>query len=158
MINRKRLLVISGILIFSLFIIFALINRDREYQDPPINNPEPSTLAYDTEITGIDELDLSETFNVSSTSDITQGLYGFIKTQTTNPKGSYSGNVRKGSYIVRTENNITFGSFLIDIPELQRTIKITLESSSIGGYNTVYFVCPNQSELVYKPIVCSEEQ
>lgn len=157
MISRKKLLIVVGILVLLGVFVAIAIRRDNSTNQPTNSIQEPdSNEAWTVTITNIDQYKEVSSEQYSS---LTKGLYTFLKKNVPTAGIAYTGNIREGSYVKSLtpaqDPNI---EFLVDIPKVERTYKVTIEGSEESEYQTIYVTCPTASELVYKPSSCNDEQ
>ncbi len=70
----------------------------------------------------------------------------------------YFGNVRDGSLQKTTSTDgVPIISFIVDMPEQKRSLKVTLDGSEESGYFSTYISCPSDTELVYEKVPCAED-
>ena len=173
--TKKKLLIISGVLVLVFAGITILMSGNKE---EPFQAEYNKVTAPDSTIVGLNTLDLADLFpdpdeNIEPEANVTidttdttppsyirigEAVYAAINNQVTNPKKSYSISVRAGTFTVKTVNGISSGSFLVDIPELKRTYKVAIEYDTVEQFSSVYVLCPTPAELTYPPIACSEAE
>ena len=158
MMSRKRFLMLFSLVVFMIVLVsvFALQKNNQTTDNQTTDTSIEASGYRMVDISGLSGLGLEDTFRVQDNEQIGEIVYGFIAQQVENPEPEYTANVRDNSFKMSTVDALNTASLLVDIPALQRTVKVTFESPSDGSYNTLHVVCPDQTELVYKPVACKE--
>jgi hypothetical protein len=100
------------------------------------------------------ELNLDETFYIPDISIVGKAVYRFVAAQMTNIKPVYEANVRTGSYKISESESSISAQFLVDIPELRRTVRVEIDSDN-SSRSGLYVFCPEATEMVYPPTKCT---
>lgn len=71
----------------------------------------------------------------------------------------YRANIRQDSFKTHTTSGGTpVTEFLVDISDVERTFKVSIEGDNNTDYRTVYITCPLVSELVYGAKPCKGDE
>ncbi len=158
--SKRRLLIISVVILLFIIALAAVAAGTRSSEQRQTAADDSETFVSDSDrkvyISGIDNLELDQSFGITDVSVVGQSVYGFLYAQLSDAKPSYQANVRDGSYKLTSDGSVTNGQFLVDVPDLQRTLRVEIEANDSVGSTSIYVFCPSESELVYKPISCQE--
>lgn len=149
--KRKVLIVFILVVIFILLIagVFALISKNKSddaAEEYVTTNVETSGLDAALEkIPGVEQ----ETVNTS--------IMGIIRKNIASPKESYAANYRQNSFTQsQTASGIPLSTFLVDIPEIERTFLVKVEGSQQTASMTIYTLCPLPGQSIYGEKSCND--
>lgn len=145
---RKKIILLGiGLLLIIAVIIFVTNNQPSDI-DPEEQPEDMSYTSITTDISGIKEVlpflgDIKE-------ETIQDSLKGIIRMNVVDPKESYKANYRNASYTSTIVGEGYSKRFIVDIPELERSFVVQIDNTGPGGSTTLYSLCPQANELLYK--------
>lgn len=71
-------------------------------------------------------------------------------------KGNFTGKIREGSFKQYTDGDYTYVKFLVDIPTLKHTYKVTAAIAGPDDYRAIEVLCPDKNELIYGSFSCKD--
>ncbi|HEY1064376.1 MAG TPA: hypothetical protein VGE30_03745 [Candidatus Saccharimonadales bacterium] len=92
-----------------------------------------------------------------SEDDINTALMGIIRMNFANPADTYDATYRKNS-LERSQasTGAPIVSFLVDVPDLQRTYRIEIEGNDETPSKTIYALCPLPEQSAYGEKACND--
>lgn len=157
--NRRKLLVIVGVAFFVLALIVGVVATLSRSRDDENAQTDAQILArenpvyYTVNVTNAS--DYSIIFPADTSYALWTSMWRTVNKNVDEDQDYYFGNIRGGSL---QQSTTSIGAprveVLVDLPDIQRTFKITIEGNEESGYQTVYITCPSPAELVYPPTPC----
>lgn len=151
--NKKRIVVLVGGMILIAVLLALFVSRQESNNSS--NQDEAPIMETKVGVGGLDKV-LPQVAPISETA-IQAALKGIIRMNVENPKENYQADFREGSFTTSAKpSGAPLKRFLVDIPELERSFVIEITGSEQYGSTTLYALCPQQSEIVYKPQACKD--
>ena len=155
--SRKRLIVIVGVIVAVLFVIATVLVLTRSNQDLGPDSDASGAQVEPTYFT-VNITNLSENrgnFPMKDTYSIWSSMWQTVNKNVGQQEDYYSGNIRDGSVKkYNAADGVPIVEMLVDLPEVQRTFKLTIEGDENTGYQAAFVTCPSPTELVYPPTTC----
>lgn len=155
--GRKRLLVIIGAILVVLFVVAVALALMRSgSSNSPDSDTQPAKVEPSYFIVNITNLSENKAaFPMNDTYNIWSSMWQTVNKNVDEDQDYYYGNIRQGSIKnYTTANGLPVVEMLIDLPDIKRTFKLTIEGDGDSGYQAAFITCPAQSELVYPPTKC----
>lgn len=148
---RRKPLIIGMIVLVLLFtIVLAFVFQNKN----PSDKTESEYTATKVKTIGLDPL-LAKIPGISL-EVINTSILGAIRKNIEAPKSAYDANYREGSFQqVQTPTKETIYSFLVDIPEVQRSFLIQVQKSPGAESLTIYTLCPLPGQSAYGEKDCN---
>lgn len=151
--SKRRILILAGVVILIVVLVVLIVYRQQS--DNSSNQDEAPIMETKVGVGGLDKV-LPQVSPISE-SAIQAALKGVIRMNVDNPKENYSADFREGSFTASVKpSGAPLKRFIVDIPELERSFVIEVTGSDQYGSTTLYALCPQQSEVVYKPQSCKD--
>lgn len=152
MMRNKKLVIAASLLIVGcgILITVAIMSANRKAVTT-------ATTTAPTIDTSLHITNFSSYWNVSAASQyaIENQINRYLAD--TNKSASRVGAIRQDSFKTTTDGLISTTVFLVDIPNLKRSYKVSLGSDASTGENSIYILCPASSELLYPPFDCKDD-
>lgn len=151
---KRRAVIIGILLLLVLGIVVGIFALTKKGNDQQTDNQAAPTASVQLQGANNDtEIDPSD--NAASQ----KAIQARIHTLEPDSEETFIAVVRKGS-IVRSTTS--YGApkvrYLVDIPQLQRTLVVEREGDEAGGFASIYILCPTTSELRYAAKPCSDSE
>jgi hypothetical protein len=154
---RKRLILIFGLVILALLLVgIALVLTRSKAGDSPDSDTKPAQIEpsyYIVNITNLTEHTAS--FPMEDTYSIWSSMWQTVNKNVDNDQDYYYGNIRENSIKESVAaSGLPVIEMLIDLPDIQRSFKLTIEGSAESEYQSAFITCPQPTELVYPATNC----
>lgn len=151
MITRKRLFILAVVLI-ALILGTSLASRNREESNqqtaPDFGVVVDNLDAYESKLKAMD-----------ITKEIQALVYTQLQSDRSQPVGLYKATVRDKSFSkTLLENGVPYYTFLVDIPSVKQSYKISLVGGDDYEQSILDIDCPEQNELIYPAQPCKRLQ
>lgn len=149
--KQRKILLISVVLAFLLTIVgvYILLNREpneSDQDDQEYTITEVNTSGLDPILSKIPGINL-EAINTS--------IMGVIVKNVALPAETYDATYRQGSFSQsKFPDGKPLSTFLVDIPEIQRTFLIEVEGNPQTESMTIYTLCPQPGQSAYGDKEC----
>lgn len=150
MINKKLIILLLLLLltIFGCVVAFRMIGSQDDEDNTNTDTIQVETARLNTIIPELPSI---------SQEDINTMIMGVIRMNVPEPKSSYNAVYRDSSFErSQSATGAPIVTFLVDVPDLQRTFRIEIEGNDETKSKTIYALCPLPGQSAYGEKACND--